>query len=77
MKPTQQNLKHITIKLAGMRCDGCENTIRKRLLKLDGIYDARANDKTGEVHLSVNESVFRMTDVDAAIRELGYEPKTN
>jgi len=35
-------LNEITIKVIDMKCDGCEATIRKALLKLGGVYDARA-----------------------------------
>lgn len=68
-------MNEITIKVADMKCDGCEATIRKALLKLDGVFDARANHKSGEVWLQVNESDFRVSAADAAIRGLDYEPE--
>jgi len=67
-------MKEIAIKVADMKCDGCEATIRKALLKLNGVYDARADHKTGNVWLHVNESRFRIVEADKAIRKLGYEP---
>ena len=72
MKTANQEPKHISIRLLGMTCDGCEATIRKRLLKLVGVEDARANHKTGELHLYVYPADFNMRDVDAALQELGY-----
>ncbi len=66
-------MKEITIRLADMKCTGCEATIRKALLKLNGIYDARANHKTGEVWMQVNETGFRIAEADEAIRKLGYK----
>jgi len=66
-------MKEITIKVNDMKCAGCEATIRKELLKLNGVYDARANFKTGDVWMHVNESSFRIAEADEAIRELGYK----
>ncbi|MDQ6960382.1 MAG: heavy-metal-associated domain-containing protein [Mariprofundaceae bacterium] len=66
-------MKEITIKVADMKCEGCGATIRKALLKLNGVYDARADYKTGNVWLHVTESRFRIAEADAAIRGLGYE----
>jgi len=70
-------MKEITIRVVDMKCDGCEATIRKALLKLNGIYDARANHKTGNVWMHVKESRFRIAEADDAIRKLGYEPEEN
>ena len=70
-------MTEMQFKVLDMKCTGCESTIRKRLLKLDGVLDARANHKTGEVHLTVRQQDFCMANVDAAIRELGYTPDTD
>jgi len=67
-------MNEITIKVIDMKCDGCEATIRKALLKLDGVYDARADHKIGNVWLSVR-SGFSIVAADEAIRKLGYEPE--
>ncbi|HKI62331.1 MAG TPA: heavy metal-associated domain-containing protein [Mariprofundaceae bacterium] len=75
MKPANQEPKHISIRLLGMMCDGCEATIRKRFLKLDGVDDARANHKTGELHLYVYPADFSMTKANHALKELGYTVK--
>jgi len=70
-------MKEITIKIIDMKCDGCGTTIRKALLKLNGVYDARADYKTGNIWLHVNGSHFRIAEADEAIRKLGYEPEEN
>jgi len=54
-----------------MKCSGCETTIRKHLLKLAGIYDARADFKTGKLLLSVT-SGFQPSEVVKALPHLGY-----
>ncbi len=68
-------MKEMTLHVGGMKCDGCEATIRKALLKLDGIFDARANHKTGRLWLQVHESRFSISKVDETIRGLGYAPE--
>lgn len=68
-------MKEITIRVNDMKCDGCGVTIRKALLKLNGVYDARVDYKTGNVWMHVNESRFRIAEADEAIRKLGYQPE--
>ncbi len=68
-------VKEVRLKVEDMKCAGCEATIRKRLLTLKGVYDARANFKTGDVLLNVNSS-FQISRADEAIRTLGYTPGT-
>ncbi len=67
-------VKEVTIKIEDMKCTGCEGTIRKRMLTLKGVYDARANFKSGMLLLNVS-SGFQMPEADKAIRELGYTPE--
>jgi len=68
-------MNEIIIKVIDMKCNGCEATIRKALLKLNGVYDARADHKTGNVWLHINKSRFRIAEADEAIRKLGYQPE--
>jgi len=66
-------MKEFTIRVTDMKCDGCGATIRKALLKVNGTYDARADYKTGNVWMQVDESRFRIAEADEAIRKLGYK----
>jgi len=68
-------MNEIIIKVIDMKCNGCEATIRKALLKLNGVYDTRADHKTGKVWMQVNEAAFRIAEADEAIRKLGYQPE--
>ncbi len=67
-------MKEIIIHVNDMKCDGCEATIRKALFRVNGVYDARADHKTGKVQMQVNEAAFRIVEADEAIRDIGYEP---
>ncbi len=64
-------MREIYMEIKDMKCSGCESTIRKRLLTLAGIYDARASFKTGKLLLSVTAD-FQQSQVAIAMHELGY-----
>lgn len=64
-------LKEITMQVEDMKCAGCEGTIRKKLLTLQGVYDARANFKSGVILLNVASS-FKAVEAFNVIENLGY-----
>lgn len=65
--------KEIDMKVEGMTCTGCEETIESALTKLDGVKEAKANYIEGDVKV-----VFDSTKVDIdrlvnAVNESGYK----
>ncbi|MDQ6955825.1 MAG: heavy-metal-associated domain-containing protein [Mariprofundaceae bacterium] len=66
-------LQEVAMKIEDMKCAGCEGTVRKKLLTVKGVYEARANFKSGAVLLNVSSS-FQSSEAVKAIRELGYTP---
>ena len=66
-----QMMKEVFMEIKDMKCSGCEATIRKRLLTLKGIYDARANFKNGKLQLNVTSDV-QPSEVTRVMKELGY-----
>ncbi len=66
-------LQEVEMKIKDMKCSGCEGTVRKKLLTVNGVYEARANFKNGVVLLSVASS-FQSAEALKAIRDLGYTP---
>ncbi len=64
-------MREIFMKIKDMKCSGCEGTIRKRLLRLEGVFDARANFKTGKLLLNVTPD-FQPSEVPKVMQELGY-----
>jgi len=64
-------MREIFMQIEDMKCSGCEATIRKRLLTLAGVYDARASFKTGKLFLSVTVD-FQPSEMAIAMHELGY-----
>ncbi len=61
----------IFMKITDMKCAGCEATVRKQLLKLESVYDARASFKTGKLMLSVR-SDFQPSEAVRILQEVGY-----
>jgi copper chaperone CopZ len=66
-----QGVIDIFMNISDLKCAGCEATVRKRLLKLDAVYDARASFRTGKLLLSVRPD-FDAAEAVAALREIGY-----
>jgi len=64
-------MREIFMQVKDMKCTGCEATIRKQLLKLDGIYDAHASFKTGKLCLNVTPE-FQPLDALTSMAEVGY-----
>ncbi len=64
-------VRDIFMNITDLKCAGCESTVRKRLLKLDGVYDARASFETGKLLLNVHPD-FQPSEASVALREIGY-----
>jgi copper chaperone CopZ len=60
-----------TYTITGMTCDGCANTVKKLLSRVEGVKEARVslNDKTAEItHENVQLSALKI-----ALRGFPYE----
>jgi len=65
-------MKRKTVPVAGMSCDGCEETVETALLRVDGVAHVTADHETGTVEVVAEDDVTD-ADVDAAIERAGYE----
>ena len=61
-----------TIEIDNLKCDGCGNTIRKKLLKINGVIDANAIPENGTVEVKLNSDVMQL--VIDTLTQLGYPP---
>jgi uncharacterized protein len=68
-------MKTTTIRVAGMFCHGCEDTIRKKLRAIKGVSDAAVNYNKGTVAVTYAPDAVTFDDICAAINALGYEAK--
>lgn len=66
------SLAEITLRVKGMTCTGCENTIKSGLEELQGIASVKAShkDSLAVIHYARNEVTIEQ--IRATIKEKGY-----
>ncbi len=47
----------ITVQVENIKCGGCANTIRKRLLEIEGVSEVTIKVEEGEVEVEADESL--------------------
>ena len=50
-------MKHIIIKVEGMKCSGCENRIVNTLKNLEGVENVSASNEKGTVDITLVETM--------------------
>ncbi|MEI7857051.1 MAG: heavy metal translocating P-type ATPase [Methanomicrobiales archaeon] len=63
----------VTIKVGGMMCATCVETIETALKELPGIVSATVNLGTEKAYVTFNPSLTRIEDMKKAIEEAGYQ----
>merc|ERR1711879_778506 len=56
----KENFKHVNIKIAGMTCATCVNTIEKSLNETEGVNEATVNFATETASVSYDPSVLNL-----------------
>ncbi len=59
--------------ITGMTCAACAARIEKGLRKLPGVYGANVNLATEKAVVEYNSSELTITEMQAKVRQLGYE----
>ncbi len=62
----------ITLKITGMTCVMCVETIKKTLLRLDGIHDVEVNLNSETATVEYDTARVKVADMEKAIRDAGY-----
>jgi Cu+-exporting ATPase len=57
----------------GMSCGACARRVEKTVSKLAGVREAVADLAASRARVTYDPSLVRLVDIEAAIRELGYE----
>ncbi|MDR2693863.1 MAG: sulfite exporter TauE/SafE family protein [Chitinispirillales bacterium] len=65
--------KTATIRVAGMFCHGCEDTIRAKLRAVSGVSDVAVNYNKGTAVVTYAPGAVTFDDICSAINALGYE----
>ena len=69
---TEQTPETLTLSVRGMMCEHCEARVQKALLAVDGVTAAKADHKTGEVKVELNQPID-ISVLQQAVQEAGYE----
>jgi len=65
-------MKKVIIDVEGIKCGGCESIIEKELNATDGISEAKADHKSGQVRVNFDSAVIELDGLKDIIRKQGY-----
>lgn len=65
-------MEKITLRVEGMRCGGCENTVQNALQAVAGVVAARASHKDNAVEVEFDPARIDVTALKQAIVRVGY-----
>ena len=64
--------EHVTLSVAGMTCGGCENAVRRSVLKLEGVEEVSASHADGVVTVRFDASKTGVPAIRRQIEAVGY-----
>ena len=70
---TPSRKKEATIRIKGMHCATCVDTVKEALMSLKGVENASVNLATEKATFTYDPSLVNMDMVEKAVRESGYE----
>ncbi|MEM2160600.1 MAG: heavy metal translocating P-type ATPase [Candidatus Nitrosotenuis sp.] len=68
----QKQLKRTALKIGGMHCAGCVNSIQYFVSKLDGVQKCEVNLATQKASLEFDPSIVELSKIENAVSEAGY-----
>lgn len=66
-------IQKVEITITGMSCTGCEETITKGALALEGVKEASASFKDGKAWITYVAGVVTPADITGSIEKAGYK----
>lgn len=66
----------VTLRVAGMTCGHCAKTVERHVQMVPGVLAASVNLGAGTLRASVDPARVALRDVEAAVEEAGYEPRS-
>ena len=64
-------MKEITLRVEGMKCEGCESRIKNSLRMLDGVNEVFANYKDNVVIVKIDDNAS-LDEIKKLIEDLGF-----
>lgn len=74
---TDKNLQTVEFKCDGMTCTGCEETIIKKVKKLDGVKEVESDYKTQITKVTFVSGIVSAADIENTINKAGYHAEMN
>lgn len=68
----QKQLKQTALKIGGMHCAGCVNSIQGMVIKLDGVTKCEVNLATQKASLEYDPSAVDLAKIESAVNQAGY-----
>ncbi len=65
-------IERVTLPVAGMTCGGCENAVRRVVMKLDGVEEVSASHADGSVTVRFDSARTDLPAIRRQIESLGY-----
>ncbi|MBN8571217.1 MAG: heavy-metal-associated domain-containing protein [Ignavibacteria bacterium] len=72
-----KNLQTVEFKCDGMTCTGCEETIIKKVKKLDGVKEVESDYKTKITKVTFASGIVSAVDIENTINKAGYHAEIN
>ena len=66
-------MEKVHLKVEGMTCNGCVQSIQKALTSRDGIETASANLDTGMVAVEFDGNIIDQSVIEKAIKDAGFD----
>ncbi len=74
---SDKNLQTVEFKCDGMTCTGCEETIVKKVKKLDGVKEVQSDYKTKITKVTFASGIVSTADIENTINKAGYHAEIN
>ena len=68
----QKQLKRTALKIGGMHCAGCVNSIQHFVSKLEGVQKCEVNLATQKASLEFDPNIVELSKIENAVTEAGY-----
>ena len=73
MNEAEERKHQATLRIKGMHCATCTETVKEALLSLKGVQDARVNLATEKATFTYDPKLLSLDEVEKAVKESGYD----
>lgn len=67
------DIQQHTIKISGMMCDGCENTVAKAIMEIDGVIEAKVSHTNGTAVVAFDSEKTDPLFINMAVNNTHYK----